>query len=640
VNYVEVAVAKLHTGNKFFSYETPVKLPIGTLVAVPFGKKKAWGIVINIVKKPTFKLKQIEKILDYRLPKISVAMLNWLFDFYPDDNGLITQLFLPPNLSVKPHPQQANLLQGDNKALPTATAEQKSALKIINNPVVSRVLLHGDTATGKTRVFIDKAKTIIASGRSVLILTPEIGLTPQLLTELAKHINAPIVLTHSALTPAERRRVWQYALDSRAPTVFVGPRSVLFLPFRKLGLIVIDEAHDSSYKQSQAPRYQSLFVAGKLASLHKAQLIQSTATPNIDDYVTAQAHGYKIIRMLERAAGSQSSQLTLIDITDRQNFIKSPYISDPLLSAMTAALGKGQQSMLFLNRRGSARSVQCEACGWQALCPKCGLPLTYHHDFHLIRCHSCNFRQAAPNACPLCQSADLVFKSIGTKALVDHIQKLLPRARVIRFDADSSAAEQYYRHIDQLKNGEVDIIIGTQLISKGIDLPNLSVVGVVNADSGLNLPDFRAEETTFQQLYQVTGRTGRGYLPSRSFIQTRLPNHPIMQAAQHRSFEEYYQYELNKRQQFDYPPLCYLAIFKVYKKTALSAETAGQKAFQLLAGQNGLSLLGPSPSFYERPNGSFAWQIIAKARQRSLLVQTARLLTSDWVIDIDPASLL
>ncbi|HUD03669.1 MAG TPA: primosomal protein N' [Patescibacteria group bacterium] len=640
MSYVDVALARVHTGGKFFSYETDIKLPIGSVVIAPFGKKEAPGIIINIVKKPTFKTKKLVKVLPYRLPMNSLSLMKWLFEFYPDDPGLITQLFLPGNLTLKSHQKQANILQGQNQSLPKPTTDQQAAMGIINNPATKRVLLHGDTATGKTRVFIDKTKKILKTGKSVLILTPEIGLTPQLLNDLKKYVNSPIVLTHSDLTPAERRRVWEYALIDKNPAVFVGPRSALFLPIQNLGLVVIDESHDSSYKQSQSPRYQSLYVAGKLASIHSALLIQSTATPNVDDYEMAKAHGFKIIRMLQKAAGNSKSEMQIIDITDRQNFNKSPYLADSLIDAILNAINRQEQIMLFLNRRGSARSVQCDACGWQALCPNCGIPLIFHHDYYSIKCHLCSFKEPAPSACPVCASTNLVFKSIGTKTLVEHVQKLFPKARIMRFDADSTASEQYYRHINTLKSGAVDIIIGTQLISKGIDLTRLSVVGVVDADSGLNFPDFRAEEITFQQLYQVTGRTGRGHLTSKSFIQTRLPHHPVMQAIVNNSWQDFYTYEFNKRQQFIYPPFCYLAIFKIRKKTSHSAELASQKAYQILSSKNHLSLLGPSPGFYEKLGGLYGWQIIAKARKRSTLVNVAHNLDSEWVVDIDPTSLL
>ena len=640
MTYVEIAIAKQHTGDKFFSYETDEPVAIGAIARIPYGRSKALGVVVGIVKKPTFKTKAITETLPFILPKESLELMQWMYSFYPDDRGLITQLFVPSNFVSKPKKQTARASIGQNKPLPPATPEQQQALQVLLADTTKRALLHGDTGTGKTRVFIEVANKVLAAKKSVLILTPEIGLTPQLIQEISEHTIAPVVLTHSELTPVERRRVWERALESAEPQVFVGPRSALFLPITNLGLVVIDEAHDSSYKQGNAPRYQSLHIAARLAGLHEAQLIQSTATPNVDDYELASQSGYAILRMKTPAAGSLASTTELIDITNRENFTKNPYLSNQLIDAINSALSKSEQIMLFLNRRGSARLVQCASCGWQALCPRCGIPLTFHHDQYTIRCHTCGYKDSAPTSCPVCASAELSFKSIGTKTLVEQTQKLFPKARIMRFDADSNAAEQLHRHIETLKSGEVDIVIGTQLISKGIDLPNLSIVGVINADTGLNLPDFRAEETTFQQLYQVTGRVGRGHKLSKSFVQSRLATHPVMEAVLQRSWENYYNYELHKRKQFSYPPYCFIAIYKISKKTSDAAESAAQKGLQSLSDLGGISLLGPSPSYYEKSNDMYTWQIIAKSYKRSKLTEAAKLLPNDWLIDIDPVSLL
>lgn len=640
MTYVEVAIAKQHTGGKFFSYKTDLPVEIGTVVRVQYGRSRALGIVMGIVKKPTFKTKPLAEILPFVLPQTAIELMRWMFKFYPEDGGLITQIFLPSNFVNKPKKQTARMIAGANKMLPVATPEQHMAIQTLGLTETKRALLHGDTGTGKTRTFIEIANQVLAQGKSVMVLTPEIGLTPQLINEIAQYADAPVILTHSELTPVERRRVWEHALETKTPHIYVGPRSALFLPIQNIGLIVVDEAHDASYKQGQSPRYQSLHVAAQVATLHNAKLIQSTATPNADDYYLAQQHGYEIIRMKTPAAGKHASTTELVDITNRENFTKNPYLSNQLIDAMNEALASNEQTMLFLNRRGSARLVQCSSCGWQALCPRCGIPLTYHHDQYEIRCHTCSYKQATPTSCPECHSTDLSFKSIGTKTLVELTQRLFPKARIQRFDADSPAAEQLHRHVDALKNNEIDIVIGTQLISKGIDLPNLSVVGVINADTGLNLPDFRAEETTFQQLYQVTGRVGRGHKLSKSFIQTRLPNHPVMEAALQRSWENYYIYELSKRKQFSYPPYCFVALYKINKKSSHGAESAAQKALLQLSTFSGITLLGPSPSYYEKSNDLYTWQIVAKSSKRSRLVEAAKLLPNDWLIDIDPVSLL
>jgi len=640
MTYVEVAIAKVHSGGKTFSYQSAEPVAIGDVVKVPFGNKQAHGVVLSIVKKPTFKTKGLSSVYPFRLSSQSIDLMLWMFDFYPDDPGSITQLFLASNFLKSESKKTAQILRGHGEALPIANTDQKKALATLKNKSSKRFLLHGDTGTGKTRVYLEMAQKILSTGKSVLVLAPEIGLAPQLVDDLKKHVSAPIVLTHSSLSVAERRRVWEYALKGQEPTVYVGPRSALFLPFNKLGLIVIDEAHDNSYKQGQAPRYQSLYVASKLAGLHDSILVQSTATPNVSDYEIAKNTGYKIIRMIKLAAGEHTNSSHIVDMTNRQNYKRDPYISDSLYEAAKKSLANGEQVMLFLNRRGSARLVQCNNCGWRAVCPHCGLPLTYHHDNHVILCHACNHKEPAPSSCPICKSTDLIFKSIGTKSLVDRAAKLFPDSRIMRFDADSAADEQYFKHINAIKNREVDIIIGTQIISKGIDLPHLGVVGVINADSGLNLPDYRAEETTFQQLYQVTGRTVRGHRPSKSFIQTRVAEHPVIQSVSSRSWDNFYKYELDKRRKFNYPPTCYLAIFRVRKKTDKGAEAAATKAYNVLQGLAGLQLLGPSPSFYERSGGTYSWQIVAKSKKRSVLINAAHQLTSGWVCDLDPTSLL
>lgn len=638
--YFEVAVARVHTGKKIFTYSSDNKIEVGSVVKVPFGSRQVWAIVIAIVRKPIFKTKSIEEKLIDKLPLTSVKLLLWMFEYYPEDNGSIAQLFLPATLAKQKTQSTYQPQLGKNVKLPRATNEQQKILKTIKAYKNQRILLHGDTGTGKTRVFVEIAKNILKNQRSVLILTPEIGLTPQLFNDLKNYLPTYIALTHSALTNAKRRAIWQYALKNKKPTVYIGPRSALFLPIHNLGLIVIDEAHDNSYKQQQSPKYQTLNVAGKLANLHSSLLIHSTATPNIEEYEIAKAHNFLILTMSQTAAGKQTSKTHIINLNERKFFTKSPYVANQLIEATKNALLNNEQVIFFLNRRGSARLIQCNQCGWQAICPNCNLPLIYHHDIHIIRCHSCNYRHLVPNQCPECSNLDIVFKVLGTKTLVEHIQKLFPRAKIKRFDADSANNERYYKQIENLKNGKVDIIIGTQLITKGIDLPKLSVVGVINADNSLNLPDYRAEEITFQQLYQVTGRAIRGHKKSQVFIQTSWPDHPVMKALKNRSWSDFYNYELPKRQAFFYPPKIFLAILKITKKTSALAEAKSHVVIKQLSQQKGLDILGPSPSFYAKTSKGYTWQIILKSNRRSKLVKIVKQLPSGWTANIDPSSLL
>jgi primosomal protein N' (replication factor Y) len=637
--YFEVAVIRAHTADKFFTYQSANPISIGSVIKVPFGKKQVLAIIVSRVSKPSFPTKAVAESPIFCLPESSVKLLLWMFDYYPEDNGLIAKLFLPNKLAT-PKAKSLVTVNGQGTALPTATKEQAKILNAIRGTKVKRVLLHGDTGTGKTRVFTEISQDILKKGQSVLILTPEIGLTPQLMNDLKKHLSSPLVLTHSEMTDTKRSQVWHLALNNTVPTVFVGPRSALFLPFKDLGLIVIDEAHDSSYKQLQSPKYQGLHVAGKLASLHNALLIQSTATPNVDEYETAQAHDFLILKMTQTAAGNQTSQTHVTDIRNRDEFTKSPHLSNALVGAIDKALLNKEQVMLFLNRRGSARLIQCANCGWQAICPNCNLPLVYHHDKYLARCHTCDYKETIGSLCPKCSSTDIIFKIIGTKSLAEHVSQLFPKAKIRRFDADSILGEKFHDYINVIKKGEVDIIIGTQLITKGIDLLKLSVVGVINADSSLNLPDYRAEELTFQQLYQVTGRAMRGHIKSKVFVQTRLPEHPVILAVKNRSWQDFYNYEMPKRLLFSYPPKTFLALLKITKKTPALAATKSNLLYRQLIKLKGLELLGPSPSFYEKTYKGYTWQIIIKSKKRSVLVNLIRSLPNDWVADVDPTSVL
>ncbi len=639
MHYVEVAIAKSRGGSRLYTYVTDIAVAPGDIVEVPFGQKSVNGIIVAVVKKPDFATKEVIKKYSFSLPPTSLQLLTWLFSFYPDDYSSLVQLLLPASFTVKPSKQSLKPISGKGDPLPAPTPEQKQALEIIADN--RRILLHGDTGTGKTRAFLEAAQQTLSQNKSVIILTPEIGLTPQLLTDVAQYLPAPVILAHSAMTDSERRKAWEYAATSTEPAVYVGPRSALFLPIHEIGLIVIDEAHDAAYKQGQSPRYQTLHVAAALAGIHNAKLIVSSATPNISDCEQVQARGFAQARLTQLAAGDLRSTVSLVDITDRDLFTKNPYVSDELLHALEQTLQKGLQSIIFLNRRGSARLVQCSQCGWQAICPNCGIPLTYHHDVHTLRCHTCNFSQTAPSSCPDCNSVDIQFKSVGTKSIVDILATQFPKARIMRFDTDNSASEQLHKHVATIKAGDVDILVGTQLITKGIDLPNLGLVGVINADTGLNLPDYRAEEVTFQQLHQVVGRIDRGHKEGLAIIQTRVPEHPVMQAVLNRDWKSFAEYELQKRKTYKYPPYSYLALFQVTKRTSALAEKEAQKAVDILS-RSGLKLqlLGPSPSFFEQSASGMTWHIIAKSAKRSQLVEAAKLLPAGFKADIDPLHLL
>jgi primosomal protein N' (replication factor Y) len=475
------------------------------------------------------------------------------------------------------------------------------------------------------------------------VLTPEISLTTQLAGSFRQVFGDRVLVMHSQQVPSERQKAWLDSLRASEPVIVIGPRSVLFSPVRKPGLIVLDEAHEAAYKQEQAPQYQTGRAAAYLSGLTRSSLVLGSATPSISDYYLAEQKNKPIIRLAELASKHQpaNSKITVVDRKDHSLFSRSPFLSLELIKAVEAALAANEQSLLYLNRRGTARLVMCENCGWQAICPHCDVPLTYHGDHHELRCHSCNYHTKSPGSCPSCDHPNVLFKTAGTKAIVDEVQRLFPNARVARFDTDNLRAERFEQHYDAIRRGDVDILVGTQLLAKGLDLPRLSTLGVLLADTSLYMPDFSAEERTFQLVSQVLGRIGRGHAAGRAVIQTYHPDHPVLKAALAGDYQGFYKSELASRKQFEFPPFCYLLKLTARRSTIKSAQAAAEKLkSDLEASGAHVRVEGPAPSFYERFQNKYQWQLVVKARQRFELLKIISGLPSGWSYDIDPLDLL
>jgi primosomal protein N' (replication factor Y) len=436
---------------------------------------------------------------------------------------------------------------------------------------------------------------------------------------------------------------WQRILIATEPIVVIGARSALFSPLANVGLIVVDEAHEPAYKQEQAPYYHALRVASMLRSNHQASLVLGTATPSVVDYYYAERKQAPIITMQTLATASEATQRRIVvNLTDRSLFARSAYLSTPLLEEIRASLGRHEQSMLYLNRRGTARVILCDQCGWQALCPHCDLPLTYHADSHTLRCHSCTYGGSAPVSCPQCGNPSIVYKSAGTKMIVEEVQRLFPEAHIQRFDTDNRKAERLEQHYDALHRGEVDILVGTQLLAKGLDLPRLSTVGVIMADSGLTMPDFSASERTYQLLNQVLGRVGRGHRTSTAIIQTYNPASKVIQAAIHNDWQEFYAAELTEREKYLFPPFCFMLQLTCRRASRNAAEKACLKLRDELSAQYPLLVIeGPAPAFHEQQSGKYTWQLVIKSRQRTQLLEAlTHLPSTGWTYDLDPINLL
>ncbi len=643
MNYVEVLVASTaFHGNTALTYSCEKKLPVGTLVAVPLRNKEVLGIVTANVFKPSFTAKPITSQPDLPpLPGQMLILLRWMQGYYPGTLGAITQHFLPKDLPKKPvNIESLDAINGPGNLPPLTPDQQKVLTGIKDN---GTHILHGQTGTGKTRVYIELAHKSLVNGKSVIILTPEIGLTSQLANDFRGAFGNRVVLVHSQLTEVTKQRLWVGILKQSEPLVILGPRSALFSPLRKIGLIVIDESHETAYKQDQAPYYHTSRVASALASSHGAPLILGSATPLVSDYFLAEIKKKPILTMTQTAAKQSSAEtmVQVVDLRDRTKFTKKSHLSDLLIDAISKRLAQKQQVLLFLNRRGTARIIFCEQCGWQAACPHCDLPLIYHGDSHSMRCHSCDYKGSSPTNCSNCNNSSIIFKSIGTKAIVDEVTKLFPEARVMRFDTDNKKHERIEQHYDAIKQGEVDILIGTQTLAKGLDLPNLSLVGVIIADTSLYFPDFSAQERTYQLLSQVIGRVGRGHRAGEAIIQTYAPDSSLLEAIIKKDWQTFYTKEINERKAFLFPPFCFLLKLTCRRATAASTEKAARDfASTLKASDIRILIEGPAPAFHEKVQNKFQWQLVVKSKDRDELKKVITLLPSGWSYDIDPTNLL
>jgi primosomal protein N' (replication factor Y) len=518
--------------------------------------------------------------------------------------------------------------------------QQQAAVQAIADTKSGTLLLHGVTGAGKTHVYIEAANHQQALGKSSIVLVPEISLTPQLVAEFAHHFST-IIVTHSHMTEAERHIAWLAALQANEPVIVIGPRSALFIPLANLGLIVIDECHEPSFKQEQAPRYSALRVASKLANLSGAKVVLGSATPAVSDYYLAHVTQSPIIELPNPAIETTPPRIVTIDLKNRDNFREHRFLSDELLAAMRDAVAEKKQVLLFHNRRGTSPTALCAQCGWTAECPACFVPLTLHADKHQLLCHLCGRNLPVPPNCPICHFPDITFRGIGTKLIEDTLKRLFPRAVIARFDADNATNETLAARYQELYDGNIDIIIGTQLLAKGLDLPNLRVVGVVQADTGLQLPDYQAEERVFQLLYQVVGRVGRNHHTSTVVIQAYQVDNPIIQLALERNYAKLYEQQLVERRRAQFPPFVYLLKLMCVYKTEAGAIRAAQKMAQVIReGWPHCIVLGPAPAFYEHLGGTYRWQLLVKAKRRADLVAIVQAVPAGWQTDLDPVSLL
>ena len=509
-------------------------------------------------------------------------------------------------------------------------------------------LLHGVTGSGKTELYLRALAETISRGRRAIVLVPEIALTPQTISRFASRFPQRVAVLHSRLSPGEQFDEW-HRIRSGEFDVVIGPRSAIFAPQPNLGLIVIDEEHEWTYKQQESsPRYHAREVALKLAELTGSLVILGSATPDVESYYRARRGRYKLLELPRRVAVPQlglQPRLPKVEIVDMRRELKEgnrSIFSRSLLRELRETLEAGEQAILFLNRRGTATFVQCRDCGYVLRCPRCEVTLTYHAVEGELLCHQCNYRTSPPSVCPRCWSRRIKFLGLGTQRLEEEVRRTFPGAQVLRWDRDVTRGKHSHEQIlSRFQNHEADILIGTQMIAKGLDIPLVTLVGVVSADVGLHLPYFRAAERTFQLLSQVAGRAGRGKWGGRVIIQTYTPEHYAVQAAARQSFEAFYKQESEFRRRYHNPPFTRLVRLTFSHTNQVRCRQEAERMARFLReerdshGPSDLDVLGPAPAYIPRIRGHWRWHIILRGSDpRAFLSELS--LPPEWVVDVDP----
>ena len=650
-----------------FTYTLPSTLQeqakVGCRVLVPFGtKKQVMALIARIHSNQPegLTIKEVIELVDEQpvvLPS-QMELWQWISDYYLCSIGEVFKAALPANLKKKKkaHPLSLPLaIEGMGPSLPHLSVAQSTALEEIGkqwqqHPVC---LLQGVTSSGKTEIYIHLIAEAIARGEQVLYLLPEIVLTSQLTDRLQAVFGDRLGVYHSKFPDAQRANVWLRQLSETPYDIIVGVRSSIFLPFQRLGLVIVDEEHEVNFKQQDpAPRYHARNVAILMAARAHARTLLGTATPSLESYYNARMNKYGLVQLTERYGQVQLPEVEIVDVKElRRKHRMQGAFSPQLLEAMQTALEAGEQIILFQNRRGFAPQVQCHICGWTPRCPHCDVPLTLHKRSGRMTCHYCGYTSEIPLQCPACENQDLRGHGYGTERIEEDLQRLFPEAQVARMDLDTTRTRTAYEQIiDAFERGETDILVGTQMVTKGLDFEHVSVVGILSADTMLNQPDFRAYERAYQMLAQVAGRAGRRQQRGRVLLQTLNAQLPLIGQVVDNDFSSMYQEQMTERRDFAYPPFTRMIIVYMKHRQASVIDTLARDATIRLRTHFGSRVLGPDEPPVARIHSLHIRRIILKlettlplAKVRQLLMQTRTELLAEHAyssaqiyFDVDP----
>jgi primosomal protein N' (replication factor Y) (superfamily II helicase) len=658
VLYAEVAVeAARALDRETFSYAVPDGLDVvpGHRVNVPFGRRTTYGFVVSLgTADPGVEVKPItaagrEPLL---LPH-QVELARLVADHYWVPLIECIRAMLPPRVRQggggggsapssrqRRHSRLLDLALGPVPRLdsPALTDEQEAALEVIGANQLT--LLHGVIASGKTEVYLAAAKRALAGNLRVLLLVPELSLTPQLVERVRARLEAPVAIMQSQLTELERAQQWWRVRRGEAMVV-LGSRSAVFAPIPRLGLICLDEEGSTAYKQERTPRYEAGWVARRLAEVTGARMVAGSATPSVVAYHEASAGVYALARMTRRVQG-HDAPVEMVDMRDEPASGMRAPLSRRLQEVVGQTLKNEEQAILYLNRRGMATFVMCRDCGKSVQCLGCSVALVQHAELDGLVCHYCGYSRPMPSVCDFCGSRQVRALGMGTQRLEGMVKKLWPGARVLRLDSDAARGpDSYYDIWETFRERRADILVGTQMVTRGLDLPAVTCVGVVDADLPLHFPDYRSAENTFSLVVQVAGRAGRDGRRSRVIVQTSNPEHYSLRCAAAGDYEGFYAAELPSRKAFTFPPFADLAVLtRTDHEDAKAAESAREAAEAIAAallkeGVEGIRVMGPSPAFIHRLRGEYRWQVTLKG----LGLERARHLAprgKGWSFDVDP----
>jgi primosomal protein N' (replication factor Y) (superfamily II helicase) len=653
--------------HRTFAYAVPEPMSgvrPGAQVLAPFRGRARRGFVVALAAETSLeRVEPLSQVLDEdAISPHLLELARWIADYYVAPLGEVLSAALPGGLEGFAASRARRRAKEDpitRLALPervTLTPEQRQASAAVEDALArgtfEPLLLHGVTASGKTEVYLRAADRARAAGGQTLVLVPEVALSSQVVALFRRRFGGRVGILHSYLSVGERRRNWELARRG-ALDVVVGARSAVFAPLPALALIVVDEEHEGAYKQSEMLRYHGRDVAVRRAQMLGIPVVLGSATPSLESLANASRGKYREVRLRHRVDRRPMPEVKLVDL--RAESGGSGLLSRPLLAALGDRLQRGEQALLFLNRRGHSHYTQCRACGWVPQCPDCDITLTLHARPHAWRCHYCDHAEPFRAECPTCGATLLRFGSAGTQRIERELRTSLPKARVLRLDLDSArGSESRGDTLDSFARGEADVLLGTQMIAKGLDFPRVTLVGVLDADVSLHLPDFRAAERTYQLLVQVAGRSGRGRQAGEVLIQTCTPEHAAVAAASRHDERAFLDHELRERRDAGYPPFRRLVALRFAGKDAARVERAAMSCAEALdpaVEKHGVERLGPAPQPIARLRGQHRWHVLLKGSTSGplhTLAHAARTAHDSsehahsvrMIVDVDPVEVM